>query len=411
VPVIWDEQEKETLRRILHSVGIVRDPNNKSEKYFMMISEADAAAVACNKLMGEQPQDICLKEGDVSVIVDAGGGTTDISCLKVTNGVLRELTIQSGIRIGSKNLDKKFLEVFEHMFAIDKTSIDELVYLDLMRHWDTCKAAVKNYTTRAALNLPPGIISLLLRNGFDPTDRTVTRGIAALGEEQLRTIYEEVVTKITDALGEVINEIIDNGIFPNYLFIVGGLGQSEILQQSIEARHGADFTQVVKPSFAGSQVLVGGAYTGKYPNLVRYKKSMATYGLLADVIYDPDVHEPDKVVFRNNNFVIPDVFVALLKRGDVIISGGSKSQRFDVAELVEQIEVSIYKSIKTERLSFNLDGCHLIHTITIPITQPRPNFVNVELKFLPSEINFIVTDENGNIREHNAKFEADHFIS
>lgn len=52
----------------------------------------------------------------VLMVVDAGGGTVDITVHKVQGGKLKEVTVRNGGPCGSRDIDNKFFEVHSSHF-------------------------------------------------------------------------------------------------------------------------------------------------------------------------------------------------------------------------------------------------------------------------------------------------------
>lgn len=72
VPAIWSDESKAYMREAMVQAGIIQhdDPINRLE----LISEPEAAAAYCeNKYHSWN-----LTDGDIFMIVDAGGGTVDL---------------------------------------------------------------------------------------------------------------------------------------------------------------------------------------------------------------------------------------------------------------------------------------------------------------------------------------------
>lgn len=110
VPTTWTPQIVELFRKIIGQAGF-GGPANASHTVTISLTEPEAAAVHTSTVAPG-----IFKEDDVLVVCDAGGGTTDLSVLQVTDTMigslslkqLRQLDVVSGQNIGSAAIDVEF---------------------------------------------------------------------------------------------------------------------------------------------------------------------------------------------------------------------------------------------------------------------------------------------------------------
>lgn len=80
------------------------------------LTEAEAAAVYTIK-----EKQVSFNRGDVMLVCDAGGGTTDLALFKVTDTtslpIIDQLAQVQGVGIGSTVIDRKFKELVRHRIA------------------------------------------------------------------------------------------------------------------------------------------------------------------------------------------------------------------------------------------------------------------------------------------------------
>lgn len=110
VPTTWTPQVVELFRKLICQSGF-GGPANASHTVTISLTEPEAAAVHTSTAAPGM-----FKEDDVLVVCDAGGGTTDLSVLQVTDTMvaalslkqLRQLDVVGGENIGSAAIDFEF---------------------------------------------------------------------------------------------------------------------------------------------------------------------------------------------------------------------------------------------------------------------------------------------------------------
>ena len=114
VPTTWkDPGMVAEIEGIIRSTGFCEQSNFRAR---VTLTEAEAAAVSVSKQS--------LEKGDVYLVCDAGGGTTDVNALKITNAtsgqvVLEPLSWVEGKAVGSTLIDFKMQKIlFSRLEAI-----------------------------------------------------------------------------------------------------------------------------------------------------------------------------------------------------------------------------------------------------------------------------------------------------
>jgi hypothetical protein len=121
VPTTWAPVPTvENFKTIVKSAGFGQ---HVSHSVVIGLTEAEAAAVHVST---EAPG--IFREGDVLLVCDAGGGTTDLSVLRVTNTVnqainLEQLDVVFGETIGSAAIDYEFQQLVEARLSAAHSAI------------------------------------------------------------------------------------------------------------------------------------------------------------------------------------------------------------------------------------------------------------------------------------------------
>ncbi|CAK9257937.1 unnamed protein product [Sphagnum jensenii] len=115
VPSIWDDQAKQRMKACMHRAGLLNigsgdDDQDSSSLPPIVVLEPEAASIYCQQLC----KHLNLRADDKFLVVDIGGGTTDIlvqakvddsnSSLKV-----REVSRSSGGLCGGTHVDRNFV--------------------------------------------------------------------------------------------------------------------------------------------------------------------------------------------------------------------------------------------------------------------------------------------------------------
>jgi hypothetical protein len=121
VPTTWPViPTVENFRRIVERSGFGTYPGHSVS---IGLTEAEAAAVHVST---EAPG--IFREGDILLVCDAGGGTTDLSVLRVTKTMDQTITLQQldvvfGETIGSAAIDYEFEKLVQHRLMLSHNQI------------------------------------------------------------------------------------------------------------------------------------------------------------------------------------------------------------------------------------------------------------------------------------------------
>lgn len=286
VPAVWKEDSKQIMRHAAELAGLIGEGSKEAER-LLLVLEPEAAAVHCQQVMMRQNES-ALESGKVIMIVDAGGGTVDITVHEVIGGEgLDELVPCGGGLHGSKYVDRTFREFLDYKLSAE--AMDEfqtqwpVEYAKLMNEtWENMKCrydATPNW--RASIELPRRLEKILetsfpevldqLANAQDG-DSTVIR----LTNQEMEAIFNSVVEQL---IGKVNNQFTALKDRPcDILFLVGGFAESPLLKERIHKEFDSRVKRVVVPDRPGAAVVQGAASFGVNPGVVIARRSSLTYG-------------------------------------------------------------------------------------------------------------------------------------
>ncbi|KAJ3029929.1 hypothetical protein HDV00_009343 [Rhizophlyctis rosea] len=254
-----------TLRKAAATAGFV-GADDVSSSRLSLILEPEAAALFCCEHGGGRR----VEDKEVVMIVDAGGGTVDLTVHrvyrdKVTDGlVLKELSHGGGL-CGSTFIDERFLTWLSN--TIGKETIEKLKKDKPHGYWEGFK-------------VPDALYKLIPQSKLDELE-THQDGISEdilLTSEDMQALCDPVVQKAVDLVQEQI-ETGAAGSRIDTMFLVGGFASSKYLVETLKKKFAGSVGRIVRPSDTGAAVVQGAVLYGLNPSAISTRRARATYGL------------------------------------------------------------------------------------------------------------------------------------
>jgi hypothetical protein len=317
VPAVWSEDSKQIMRRAAEIAGLIGEGTQEAER-LLLVLEPEAAAVHCQQVMMRKNKS-SLENGTVIMIVDAGGGTVDITVHEVIKGQrLDEVVPCGGGLYGSKYVDENFREFLARKLSAE--AMDEfqsqwpVEYAKLMSEtWESIKCSYDATPDwKKSIDLPRRLEKILedkfpeildqLANA-QGGDNTVIR----LTNQDMEAIFNSVVNQLIGKVKNQFTALEDRQC--DILFLVGGFAQSPFLKKRIQKEFGSRVKSVVIPDRPGAAVLLGAASFGVDPGVVIARRSRLTYGTPVSLPFekgDPEkkrrtAQEMDKIFGGKHN--------------------------------------------------------------------------------------------------------------
>jgi len=296
IPAIWTDTEKTLMRKAAFKAGLIQT-EDASEEHFMLVFEPEAAAAWC--LFERKNMGMPLLDGESFLVVDAGGGTVDLTSHKLVGEMLKETTVGTGATCGSSEINSAFWNYLKKLCendSLDKVSPVEA--LELTNAIEHCKCQVTDYDTIRNIKLPEEVAKLLDSLPKKPLAyvQRPTKMIR-LSAPALREIFGPTISAIEDLVHKQFQAI---GKSFDYIFLVGGLGSSQLLLRRLEQVFASgtnlaeNVRKVIQPASPGMAVIGGAVLLGKDPSLIRFRKMRATYGIGATIPFVPGIHDESK---------------------------------------------------------------------------------------------------------------------
>jgi hypothetical protein len=280
VPAMWADEQKDAMRSAAHQAGLT---SQKDSEQLLIILEPEAAAVHA-RVSG----DVKMEEGDLFEVVDAGGGTVDITLHSVVprNGemVLSEAATGVGGFYGSTYVDQNFERWFSSQMGVDAfegwKQKHPGEHVELMGQWEVKKRGFQgcaelggsmgstlrrlgqldvNASSAAAaeVRIPASLLESLdadamaaieeMNDGYD--DRLL------ISESQMREFFDPVIDEVVQLVQQKAAMLA--GRPRGKVLLVGGISASPYYAARLKQQIDTDSSEVLCSPHAASAVLLG----------------------------------------------------------------------------------------------------------------------------------------------------------
>ena len=227
VPAVWSEKAKHNTYMIAVDAGLA-----DHEYTLRMISEPEAAAVA---VLTDRVKSLSLQEGDVYLVVDAGGGTVDLTSYRLKTKEpklnLEEVAAGDGDVCGAVFLEMNFRKLLRTYLGTDVLDNLEQEHRDwIICAWeDSIRALFTGTDDRKYTLVTPGV----------PNDASVKikGGMMTLNAAEILPIFSPVIDKIERLVRRQIKALQEKGFRPKAILLVGGLGCNKFLAKQLRSRY------------------------------------------------------------------------------------------------------------------------------------------------------------------------------
>ncbi|EFJ45277.1 hypothetical protein VOLCADRAFT_94503 [Volvox carteri f. nagariensis] len=241
VPAIWSDAAKARMREAAHRAGLIIAVEAGS---LVLTLEPEAAAMTAVNTANETT----LKDNDVALVLDCGGGTADatLHCVRGSGSAVRleEAAVGRGVLAGGAHVDSAAWSYIRDLLGA--------------RQWDKWKEAhpdeVAQLKSRRGLSKPSS------RQGWVNSDLN----LVLPPEVVSKRLMDSTVDKITELMHDVINE---------------GARLGSKCNKSRVRRSLPEGAALVVPSDPGAAVVTGAVLYGAMPMVVSARRSRLGYGV------------------------------------------------------------------------------------------------------------------------------------
>jgi hypothetical protein len=334
LPTTWQPYPTvEKFKSIIERAGYSQHP---SHSISLGLTEPEAAAVHTSM---EASGIFC--ENEVILVCDAGGGTTDLSILRITGAYsgflsLKQLDVVTGKNIGSVAIDRQFedyiagkLQQATSMFRLRIDPIEVAWHMVKSREYQNAKCDYGSPDMTPIFNVPiPGI-----NPAFSHEQFRIANGSMKFQADELKAIFDSQITRLFSEIDNQLQSFQKN--FPAdqiaHLVLSGGLGNSAYVQEELRNRYA--FGMCKYPCAQRIQIHVApdpqlavckGIVSDRVRKLqsgkavLEWRCARASYGTLCKILYDKN--NPDhfnRQTFRdplNGKHYINNAIVWFIKK-------------------------------------------------------------------------------------------------
>ncbi|KAK3101631.1 hypothetical protein FSP39_005017 [Pinctada imbricata] len=413
VPAIWSEAAKQFTREAAEMVGIKEDA-------LIFAYEPESAAIYCRSLPLTGAElasgNAAFTKGKTLMIVDVGGGTADISVLKIEDkDSLQIVERASGGPWGGVTVDElfeKFLNLFWGEDVIEEFRKKHFSdYLLLIRSFENKKRGIdleneedvplsftltrnfkKIYQEKTGKNFLECSIDKQFNNHVDMDGYTMNVN----SEYVFNMIFKLVVEKIVSESKNILNK--HSNI--STIILVGGMSQFQPLVKEMKKQCNKP---VYVPTDAGLAVLKGAVIYGHNKNVIKSRVCKYTYGVRSMRKVD-NSHDEEKLVHEEGQQWAKDCFKVFYqanaqirlgdKREHILWDTFKDSSRTDKRK--KPIKLDLFYSPEPNPRYVTDEGCQVLGQIYVdPPSDGFPEHWEgkVELEFAGTEIVGRVVDK------------------
>ncbi|KAH6665947.1 hypothetical protein B0J14DRAFT_203950 [Halenospora varia] len=349
VPVSWSYRAKDATLRAIQKAGF-----NKTRfpllRDVMMVTEPEAAAVYTARFLKKEMGANFLKIGECFVLCDAGGGTVDVVSYKVVQLeptiALEEVGCPTGAKCGSSYIDGYFKMWLRKLLGernyrkLDPTAVggksnnnsSEGPHMRaIMDTFDGHKKEFRSDGRDIKLDLTePSLANITI-------DGKVDEGQITIKSSDMKSFFDPCIDRILELVQGQVDQIGGTGYRVKNIFLVGGFGESEFLQDELIESLGMNDLNLRRPSTSWTAVVRGAAILGvekaAHENITFLKTCPRSYGIKLDSAYTKTKHDAKDhyTDTLTNDVMAKGQMHWLIRKGDLILSDEQKVTEKELA--------------------------------------------------------------------------------
>jgi hypothetical protein len=386
VPAIWSDADKQWMRVAAQKAGLIGRSAADAGRLCLAL-EPEAAALHCLELeKTTDPNHSELRPGTRFMVVDAGGGTVDITVHEVAaGGWLEEVVAGGGGLHGSLYVDHGFTTFLHEKLGgevVDRFHNEKPhAMMRLMADWEQAKCGYHPGKRLTFVPLPGELHRLLARDypavlgqlaasqdGDEDNFRLDRRAMSAIFRKALDGVAAEVARHF-QKLGELTCD---------YLFLVGGFAHSPLLQERLREEFGGRVRKIIIPPDPGAAVLSGAVAYALDPGKIRARRSRLTYGCRSLAPFSAGVDDEGRKVWHEDTqtWCCRNRFQVFVRVGEAVDVQRQVSHRFTVPGRTQKdTTVVFYASTRKHPRYTDEDGAAEIGKLQVrlPDAHQGPN--------------------------------------
>ncbi|KAI1793722.1 hypothetical protein LXA43DRAFT_202911 [Ganoderma leucocontextum] len=305
----WEGLQQSKIRQAAVTAGLVPDTSaGYSRIHFVTEGEASLNFCINNGLATNT-----IQEGESVIIVDAGGGTVDVSSyrfLSVSPVSVEEVTSPECVLQGSTRVNVRLREFLQGFLASSAFGNEEDLKLMADSFDKSTKPVFKD-------EKEPSYIKFGTMKDNDPAVN-IRRGQLMLSGSRVASFFRPALESIFD----VIKSQRDAGPALSTVFLVGGFAASPWLYLSLKEKLSPIGVTLYRPDSHTNKAVADGAVSFFLDNCVSSRVMKMTYGVHVTVDYNPD--DPAHLARQDQKFVRPSGRVMLREGFSILLQRGTR---------------------------------------------------------------------------------------
>ncbi|KAK3099628.1 hypothetical protein FSP39_007193 [Pinctada imbricata] len=421
VPAIWDDPAKQFMREAAEMAGITCGQ-------LTICLEPEAASMYCKylpieKMSGTEDGFAAFRPGRKYLVLDAGGGTVDITVHEVQKDqTLKELDKASGGAWGGTRVDQSFKEMMEELvtpaimeqFALKHTAD----YIDMFRDFETKKRNVKeDSSAKITLKIPISLTELFEEETEEEISDAIKKSkykkeISWVGDKLRisKDCFKGFFDAACNGIVSHVQKLLDNKNVrgTDNILMVGGFSESPLLQQTV--RQAFPQCRIIIPQEPGLAVLKGAVLFGHKPKTISSRVAKFTYGVETYTNFDRHKHREEKKKIVEGKEKCADSFDKHVTCGDELTVDDIQSRKTYYPLYADQKKLSfkVFASSENDPTYTDDYGCRYLGTLTMDIsdTTGKDREVEASLSFGGTELHVEAKEtKKGKINVKTARFD------
>ncbi|KAL3879867.1 hypothetical protein ACJMK2_032144 [Sinanodonta woodiana] len=315
---------------------------------------------------------VSFKPGSVYMVLDAGGGTIDITVHEVlSDGKLKELHKASGGAWGGTQVDEAYTQFLISLVGnpvFRRFQVENIEdYLEMFREFEIKKREIApDNDNKVTIRLPSSLKEIFedesgedLRKAIMQTkyskEVSLTGDKLRINASVMKSLFSNAIQSTVSHVKELMKDKVVRSI--SSILMVGGFSESKMLQHAI--RTSFPNIKVIIPHEAGLVILKGAVVFGHSPSSVSYRVCKYTYGVDKSVPFDSEKHDIRKRIEGDNGPLCNDLFDKYVEIGESVALHVATTEHgyIPTRESQNSVGFTIYASTQKSPMYVTDDGC------------------------------------------------------
>ena len=388
--------------------------------YSQITSKSDADQYIQAAASKSEADNIVTNLSKGYMVIDAGGGTVDITAQLEEEGGVKVVTVPVGNALGGIVINEKFSLKFQDIVG-DKgfygflndgnNDVSRILVRDkfLYEEFESQKVTfgrichtMKSDEVAMRIAVPAKMVNFykeerILEGISQANGYTFEDDDIRITKEAAEELFSESITDLISHTFKALDTVKNGEI--GTIYLVGGFGSSNLVENCVKKviNDRSLEIKVIVPSSPTLAIATGAVMLRKNPAFIKARLADATYGIAIKEIFDPKRHELAYKTYDESDkqYYCRDIFDVFLKEGEPISCGKEFTTSLYASDGAEEVKLVIYsttkKNIKYVRKADGKPLANLLGQLIIDVPNPnnlpwRDRRVDITLNFSGSEI-------------------------